>query len=177
MMRSRARRAVRSKVSQDLMSRLQRRVAKRRSIGATMRGITVMAKDVTRQRVCSEWVGYSKDQPMQCRPPKMTPKRAKTAIRDQRSLFVTGAYKDGTWEAPGRMVLVVTIPKTAVKMKETSKRRVTNGMTKMTKRKRRKKKTGRRMYQPKRKRRSSLSSRKISSNQRPTNFPTAELSL
>jgi len=42
-------------------------------------------------RVCSDRVGYSKCQPMQCIPPKMTPNRAKTAIHDQQSLFVTGA--------------------------------------------------------------------------------------
>ena len=91
MMRSRARMAVRSKVLQYLISWVRSWVAKRRSIGATMRGITVMTKDVARQRVFSKWVGYSKNQPMQCRPPKMTPKRAKTTIRDQRSVFVVGA--------------------------------------------------------------------------------------
>jgi len=88
MIRSRVRRAVSSK---DLMSRFWSRVANRRSIGATIRGIAVMANDVACQRVCSDWVGYLKYQPMQCSPPKMTPKRAKTTIRDQRSLFVMGA--------------------------------------------------------------------------------------
>jgi len=32
--------------------------------------MTVMTKDVARQRVCSEWVGYLKYQPRQCSPPK-----------------------------------------------------------------------------------------------------------
>jgi len=86
-MRSRMSRALRSNFWQELMSR----VARRKSIGATMSGITVMANEVARHRVCSEWVGYSKYQPMQCKPPNMTPKRAKTTIRNQRLLFVTGA--------------------------------------------------------------------------------------
>jgi len=90
-MRSRMSRAVRSNFSQELMARLWSRVAKRKSIGATMSGMTVMAKDVARQRVCSERVGNLKYQPMQCKPPKMTPKMAKATIRDQQSLFVTGA--------------------------------------------------------------------------------------
>jgi len=80
-------RALRSNPWQVLMSR----AARRKSIGATITGMTVMAKEVARQRACSEGVGYLKDQPMQCSPPNMMPKRAKTTIRDQRSLFVTGA--------------------------------------------------------------------------------------
>ena len=87
MMRSRMSRALFPNPLQVPMSR----VVKKKSIGAAMRGVTVMANDVARQRVCSEWVGYMKCQPTQCRPPNMTPKRAKTTIRDQRSLFVTGA--------------------------------------------------------------------------------------
>ena len=46
--------------------------------------------DVVRQRVCSRRVGYTKYQPMQCKPPKMKPKGAKTTW-DQRPLFVMGA--------------------------------------------------------------------------------------
>ncbi len=91
MRRSKVRRAIRSKVSQDLMSRVRSRVAKRKSIGATMRGTTVMADEVACHRICSEREGYLKFQPMQCRPPNMAPKRAKATMRDQRSLFVTGA--------------------------------------------------------------------------------------
>ncbi len=83
MRRSKVRRAVRSNVSQDLMSRVRSRVAKRTSIGVTMRGTTVMADEVACQRICSEREGYLKFQPMQCRLPNMAP------IRDQRSLFVT----------------------------------------------------------------------------------------
>ena len=91
MTRSRVRRAIRSKISHDLMSRARRRLVKRKSIGATTRGITVIAEDVARQRVCSELVGNLKYQPMQWRRPKMTPKSAKTTMRDQRSLCVLGA--------------------------------------------------------------------------------------
>ena len=91
-MRSRVSKALRSNILQVLMSRL----ARRKSIGATMSGMTVMTNDIACQRVCSEWVGYLRYQPTQCSPPKMTPKKAKTTIRDQRSLFVMGAKKDGT---------------------------------------------------------------------------------
>jgi len=72
-------------------------------------------------------------------------------------------------------VLVVTIPNTAVKMNETRKRRVTNGVRKRVKRKRKTKSEGSTMNQPKRKRNFSSPS-KISFNHPPTNFPTAELS-
>ena len=41
------------------------RAARRKSIGATTRGMKVIAKDVARQRVFSEWVGNLKFQPMQ----------------------------------------------------------------------------------------------------------------
>ena len=54
MVRSKVRRAVRSNLSQESMSQVRRRVAKRKSIGATMRGMTVMAVEVARQRVCSD---------------------------------------------------------------------------------------------------------------------------
>ena len=87
MMRSRMSRLLLPNPLQLPMSR----VVKKKSIGAAVRGMTVMANDVARQRVCSEWVGYIKYQPTQCKPPNMTPKRAKTTIRDHRSLFVTGA--------------------------------------------------------------------------------------
>jgi len=46
-------------------------------------------------------------------------------------------------------VLVVTIPKTAVNINERRKRRATNGVRKMVKRRRRTKSEGRRMNQPK----------------------------
>ena len=91
MIRSKVKRATFSSVSHELMSRIRRRVAKRKSIGATMTGIAAIARDVDRQRVCSEWVGNLKFHPIQCSPPKMTPKRANTTIRDQRSLRVVGA--------------------------------------------------------------------------------------
>jgi len=68
------------------------------------------------------------------------------------------------------------MPKTAVKMKETSKRRVTSGMTKTTKRQRKKKRTGSRMNQPKTKGTGSVLP-KIFSSQPPTNSVTAELSV
>jgi len=72
-------------------------------------------------------------------------------------------------------VLVVTIPKTAVNINETRKRRATNGVRKTVKRKRRTKREGSRMNQPKRKPNQPLPS-KISFNHPPTNFLTAELS-
>ena len=50
MIRSSMSSALRSNLWQLLMSR----VARRKSIGATMRGMTVMADDVARQRACSE---------------------------------------------------------------------------------------------------------------------------
>jgi len=73
------------------------------------------------------------------------------------------------------MVLVVTMPKMAVKIKEMRKRTERNGVKKTVKSRRRKKITGRRMNQPKRKRKKTTP--KISPNKRPTNFPTAELRL
>ena len=54
MMRSIVRRAARSKISQDLMSQVRSRAAKRKSIGATTSGMMVITKDVARQRACSE---------------------------------------------------------------------------------------------------------------------------
>ena len=59
MMRSTVRRTIRSNFPEDLM------LAKRKSIGATMRGMTVIAKDVALQRICSKKVGKLKFQPMQ----------------------------------------------------------------------------------------------------------------
>ena len=92
MIRSKNKRATFSNAGQDLMSPcMWRRVARMKSIGATMSGIAVMATDVDRQRDCSGWVGNSKFHPTQCSPPKMTPKRANTTMRDQRSLDVLGA--------------------------------------------------------------------------------------
>ena len=73
-------------------------------------------------------------------------------------------------------MLVVTIPKTAVKMKETRKRTERNGMRKVVKSKRRTKSEGRRKYQPKRKGSTSIVPNNFS-NQPPTNFPTSELRL
>ena len=75
----------------DVMFRVRRGVGKRKSIGAIASGIVAMATDVDLQRDCSEWVGNLKFHPIQCTPPKMTPKRANTTIRDHRSLFVLGA--------------------------------------------------------------------------------------
>jgi len=49
------------------------------------------------------------------------------------------------------MVLVVTTPNTAVKMKDMRKRTARNGVRKMVKRKRKTKNEGSRMNQPKRK--------------------------
>ena len=49
------------------------------------------------------------------------------------------------------MEVVVTIPKTAVNINNMRKRMLRNGMKKMVKRKRKRKRAGRRMYQPKRK--------------------------
>ena len=91
MTKSKDRRATFSNFPHESMSRMRRRVARMKSIGATMRGIAAMATDVDRQRDCSEWVGNLKFHPIQCNPPKMTPKRANTTIRDQRSLCVLGA--------------------------------------------------------------------------------------
>ncbi len=72
-------------------------------------------------------------------------------------------------------MLVVTIPKTAVKMNETRKRRAMNRVRKTVKRERRTKSEGSRMNQHKRKA-MLLGPSKISFNHTPTKFPTAELS-
>jgi len=44
-------------------------------VKSTIRGIIVMANEVAHQRACSEWVGYSKYQPMKCRPLSMKGRR------------------------------------------------------------------------------------------------------
>ena len=55
------------------------------------------------------------------------------------------------WVAPGMTVLEVMIPKTAMKMKETRNRRVKKGSNKMVAVKRRKKRVGSIVRQPRKK--------------------------
>jgi len=78
------------------------------------------------------------------------------------------------------MVLVVTVPKTAMKMSETRNVSTKNGIMKMMKRKRRTKSKGRWMYQLNRKKTMSTKSNtglKTSCNHFSTNLVTADVSL
>jgi len=68
-------------------------------------------------------IAYVKFHPMQLTPPKMTSKKAMTTMREYLSLFVLGK---GTCGEVVVTVLDVVIPKTAVKTKETRKRRTKN---------------------------------------------------
>ena len=53
-----------------------------KSMGATTSGMAETTNDVYRQRNLSEWVGKTKFHPKQCIPPKITPKMAKTTMRE-----------------------------------------------------------------------------------------------
>jgi len=76
-----------------------------------------------RARCSSNGIAYVKFHPMQLTPPKMTPKKAMTTMREYLSHFVLGK---GTCGEVGVTVLDVVIPKTAVKTEETRKRRTKN---------------------------------------------------
>ena len=69
-----------------------------------------------RARCSSNKIAYVKFHPMQLTPPKMTPKKAMTTIREYLSLFVLGK---GTCGGVRVTVLNAVIPKTAGKTKET----------------------------------------------------------
>ena len=61
----------------------------------------------------SEWVDPMLELPTDV--PNITPKSANTTIRHQQSLFVLGTWKDGTLGSIRGVVLVVIMPKTAVR--------------------------------------------------------------
>ena len=96
---------------------------RKKSIGATMRGMTVMAKNVARQRVCSERVGYliMKYQPMRVNHRMWHRRERKRPFGTNDHSSWRERRKGRTWKAPDGTVLVVTVPNTEVKMKETSR--------------------------------------------------------
>ena len=64
-------------------------------------------------------IAYVKFHPMQLTPPKMTPKKAMTTMREYLSLFVLGKGMCGEVKVT---VLDLAVPKTAGKTNETRKR-------------------------------------------------------